>query len=82
MNPLPSTGVPNDNVICKGGKGLSSLLLELSLERLELSESLSKLEPDRPGKSSKNRSRYGWPDFRMVKLSIGDVILVVLAGET
>jgi len=82
VNPLPNIGVPSDSVIYKGGKGLLLSLLELSLERLESSESLLKLERDGPGESSKNRSWYGWLDFRMVKLSIRDAILVVLTGET
>jgi len=82
VNPLPSTGILNDSVICEGGKDLSLLLLELSSEHLESSELLLKLKRDGPSESLKNQSRYGWPDFRMVKLSIGDAILVVLAGET
>jgi len=59
VNPLFNIGVPSDSVICKGGRGLSSLLLELSSERLESLESLSKLERNRPGKSLKNRLWYG-----------------------
>lgn len=82
VNPLPGISVLSNSVICEGGRGLSSLSLESSSERLESSESLSKLERDGPGESLKNQSRYSWPDFGMVELSIRDAILVVLAGET
>ena len=58
VNLLPSIGVPNDSVICKGGRGLLLLSLELSLERLESLESLLKLERDGPGKSLKNQLQY------------------------